>query len=50
MKQDLLGLKDLTADQIKHILDTAATMKELVKSPNKKSASPSGKNRCEFIL
>lgn len=43
MKQDLLGLKDLTADQIKHILDTAATMKELVKSPNKKAPHLQGK-------
>ena len=31
MKQDLLGLKELSADQIIHILDTAASMKELGK-------------------
>lgn len=43
MKQDLLGLKDLSAEQIMHILDTAATMKELVKSPNKKSPHLQGK-------
>lgn len=43
MKQDLLGLKDLSAEQIIHILDTAATMKELVKSPNKKTPHLQGK-------
>lgn len=43
MKQDLLGLKDLSAEQIMHILDTAATMKELVKSPNKKTPHLQGK-------
>ncbi len=43
MKHDLLGLKDLTADQIKHILDTAATMKEVVLSPNKKTPHLQGK-------
>ncbi len=43
MKHDLLGLKDLDADQIKHILDTAATMKEIVLSPNKKTPHLQGK-------
>lgn len=43
MKHDLLGLKDLNADQIKHILDTAATMKEVVLSPNKKTPHLQGK-------
>lgn len=43
MKQDLLGLKDLSAEQIKHILDTAATMKEIVLSPNKKTPHLQGK-------
>ncbi len=43
MKQDLLGLKDLSADQIKHILDTAATMKEIVLSANKKTPHLQGK-------
>lgn len=43
MKQDLLGLKDLSAEQIMHILDTAATMKEVVKSPNKKTPHLQGK-------
>ncbi len=43
MKHDLLGLKELSADQIKHILDTAASMKEVVKSPNKKTPHLQGK-------
>lgn len=43
MKQNLLGLKDLTAEQINHILDTAESMKELVKSPNKKTPHLQGK-------
>lgn len=42
-KQNLLGLKDLSAEQIKHILDTAATMKEIVKSNNKKTPHLQGK-------
>lgn len=43
MKQDLLGLKELSAEQIKHILDTAATMKEIVISQNKKTPHLQGK-------
>lgn len=43
MKQNLLGLKDLTAEQINHILDTSESMKELVKSPNKKTPHLQGK-------
>jgi aspartate carbamoyltransferase catalytic subunit len=43
MKHDLLGLKDLSADQIKHILDTAGTMKEIVLSSNKKTPHLQGK-------
>lgn len=43
MKQDLLGLKDLTAGQITHILDTAAAMKEVVIGPNKKTPHLQGK-------
>ncbi len=43
MKHDLLGLKELSADQIGHILDTAASMKEIVKSPNKKTPHLQGK-------
>ena len=43
MKQNLLGHKDLTAEQINHILDTAESMKELVKSPNKKTPHLQGK-------
>lgn len=43
MKHDLLGLKDLSAEQIKHILDTAATMKEIVLSSNKKTPHLQGK-------
>ncbi|MGM9936738.1 MAG: aspartate carbamoyltransferase, partial [Candidatus Ornithomonoglobus sp.] len=43
MKHDLLGLKDLDADQIKHILDTAGAMKEIVLGPNKKTPHLQGK-------
>lgn len=43
MKHDLLGLKDLSEEQIKHILDTAAAMKEIVKSSNKKTPHLQGK-------
>lgn len=43
MKHDLLGLKDLSADQINHILETAAAMKNIVKSSNKKTPHLQGK-------
>lgn len=43
MKHDLLGLKDLSAEQINHILETAAAMKEIVKSSNKKTPHLQGK-------
>lgn len=43
MKQDLLGLKDLSASQIKNILDTAAEMKKIVLSDNKKTSYLQGK-------
>ncbi len=43
MKQDLLGLKDLTAEEITHILDTADEMKKVILSPNKKTTHLAGK-------
>lgn len=43
MKQDLLGLKDLTAEQIKNILSHAAEMKKTVLSENKKISNLQGK-------
>lgn len=43
MKQDLLGLKDLSAEQINHILDTAREMKKIVLSDNKKIPDLQGK-------
>ena len=43
MKHDLLGLENLTAEQIQHILDTAATMKTIVLSNNKKTPHLQGK-------
>ncbi len=43
MKQDLLGLKDLSAEQINHILDTAREMKKIVLSDNKKIPNLQGK-------
>jgi len=42
--KDLLGLKDLTADEIKYILDTAKTMKYIVTSKNKKTPHLQGKS------
>lgn len=43
MKQDLLGLRDLRAEEITHILDTAAEMKKIILSPNKKTTHLAGK-------
>lgn len=43
MKQDLLGLKDLNAEQIKNILSHAAEMKKVVLSDNKKLPNLQGK-------
>lgn len=43
MKHDLLGLENLTAEQIKHILDTAGAMKTIVLSNNKKTPHLQGK-------
>ncbi len=43
MKQDLLGLKDLSAQQIKNILNHAAEMKKVVLSDNKKIPNLQGK-------
>ena len=43
MKQDLLGLKDLSAQQIKNILAHAAEMKKVVLSDNKKIPNLQGK-------
>lgn len=43
MKQDLLGLKDLSAQQIKNILSHAAEMKKVVLSDNKKIPNLQGK-------
>jgi aspartate carbamoyltransferase catalytic subunit len=43
-KKDLLGLKDLSAGEIKHILDTAETMKHILKQNNKKTPHLQGKS------
>lgn len=42
--KDLLGLKELTTEEIEHILDTAATMKYIVTSSNKKTPHLQGKS------
>lgn len=42
--KDLLGLKDLPADEIQLILDTAATMKHVLSSNNKKTSHLQGKS------
>ena len=43
MKQDLLGLKDLSREEILHILDTAKSMKAIITSPEKKTDHLKGK-------
>ncbi len=43
MKQNLLGLKDLSAEEIMNVLETAKQMKKVVKSPDKKINNLSGK-------
>ncbi|NMB33897.1 MAG: aspartate carbamoyltransferase catalytic subunit [Clostridium sp.] len=44
MTKDLLGLKELTGEQIKHILNTAKTMKLILESKNKKTPHLQGKS------
>ncbi|MBQ2670469.1 MAG: aspartate carbamoyltransferase catalytic subunit [Clostridia bacterium] len=43
MTKDLLGLKDLSANEIKNILQTAETMKHIIKQPSKKTPHLQGK-------
>ena len=43
LKKDLLGLKELNADEISHILKTAESMKHLLRQPIKKSQHLQGK-------
>lgn len=43
MKQDLLGLKDLSAEEIMHILETAGEMKQEIQKPEKKTKHLLGK-------
>ena len=43
MKQDLLGLRDLNKEQIRHILDNAKEMKKIVLGDNKKIPNLQGK-------
>lgn len=43
-RKDLLGLKDLNADEIEYILDTAKTMKMILASNNKKTPHLQGKS------
>ena len=42
-KQDLLGLRDLSAQEIMNILNTAKEMKEIIQSPVKKAPHLQGK-------
>jgi len=42
--KDLLGLKDSTAEEIKHIMETAKTMKYILTSNNKKTPHLQGKS------
>lgn len=42
--KDLLGLRDISAEEIQYILDTAKTMKCIVTSNNKKTAHLQGKS------
>jgi len=43
MKLDLLGLRDLSAEEITNILETAKTMKAIIQSPVKKAPHLQGK-------
>lgn len=43
MKLDLLGLRDLSAEEITNILETAKVMKDIIKSPMKKAPHLQGK-------
>ena len=43
MKLDLLGLRNLSAEEITNILDTAKVMKDIIKSPMKKAPHLQGK-------
>ncbi len=43
-RKDLLGLKDLSADEIEYILDTAKTMKMILTSNNKRTPHLQGKS------
>lgn len=43
INKDLLGLKDITKEEIELILDTATTMKALIKSKSKKAPHLNGK-------
>ena len=42
--KDLLGMKQLTAEEIMEILDTAKTMKLVIASANKKTSHLQGKS------
>lgn len=42
--KDLLGLRDITAEEIEYILNTAKTMKHIMTSNNKKTAHLQGKS------
>ena len=50
MKQDLLGLKDLSADEIMNILNTAQQLKNLFDTAKEKSAAFAGKDGNKSIL
>ena len=43
MKIDLLGLRNLSAEEITNILETAKVMKDIIKSPMKKAPHLQGK-------
>lgn len=42
--KDVLGMKEMSAEQISEILDVAVTMKQVVNAPNKKTAHLVGKS------
>lgn len=43
-RKDLLGIKDLSAEEINHILDSAETMKYIISQKNKKTPHLTGKS------
>ena len=48
--KDLLGMADLSVEDINLILNTAESLKEISSRDIKKGPHPKGKERCELFL